>query len=282
MRFATIGSVLLAVCLLAAAPAFARQDGGPRAGGVYRVGQKLPGQCKFTDHVEIATRYQRWFQGAWSNAEFLPTQSKLVCDQVLTAPGLWRMRIFDPDGDKTIKIVGPFIVTDEPCSGDDTKIVKVTTPNGGTSGLEGLQGMHVVPNETLTTEADVNIDFADGSRVTIAKGSSYQFDGCQQYNAPDAPPMMKLSLFLGKIWAKLGSRTQQVEMNVGNVVCGNRGTTFSIAYDRDTKLTTVQVEEGSVWVRPRAGGKTIIVNAGQTATQRGNEAPVVQGALIGK
>ncbi len=247
---------------------------------MYQVGTVLSGECKFTDHVEIATNYQRWFQNAWSNADFLPTQSRMRCTQKLTEAGMWRMVVFDPDGHKVKKIVGPFLVSDQPCEGDQAKVTNVTTPNGGTSGLEGLQGQQLFPYQTLTTEADVSIDFADGSRVNIKKGSSFQLDSCQQDQAPDAPAMMKLSLFLGSIWSKISS-PRQVEMSTENVVCGNRGTTFSIEYDKAQKLTTVVVEEGSVWMRKRSGGNTIIVNAGQTGTQRGADQPVVQGSAIG-
>jgi hypothetical protein len=251
------------------------QPDGPKPGHAYMVGQSLPGVCKIGARgTEIATTYQRWFQGCWSNATWLPKQGTNECVQVLRSPGVWRMRVFNPDGDHTIRIVGPFVVVDRSeCTNAETKIVRVSTPDGDTSGLEGLQGKHLLPNQELTTDANVNLDFADGSRVAIAKGSAFRLNGCSQPTAPDLPPLTTLTLMLGKIWAKVSSGTQRFEISTERVVCGNRGTTFWIAFDRPGKLTTVHVDEGSVWMR--AAGQTITVAAGQTGTQHADEAPVI-------
>ncbi len=271
-------AALLALFLAPTLPAALAAQVTPHAGGRYYVGTLVSGECKFTDHTEIATTFQRWFQGAWSNANFLPTQGKRLCTDRLTSAGQWRMRVFDPDGDKTMKIVGPFTVDENPCESDQSRVVSVSTPNGGKSGLENLAGSNLMPNQTLTANADTYLDFADGSRVAIAKGSSYTLNGCQQWQADDAPFSMKFSLMLGKIWSKIASpQTQQISTE--NVVCGNRGTIFWVTFDRATKQTTVHVDSGSVWLR--ANGRTITVKAGQTATKIGAGAPVVKSAPIG-
>ena len=52
-----------------------------------------------------------------------------------------------------------------PCSGRDTQIVSVSTPNGSTSGLEDLKGTHFSPGDTYTAKADVGLELGDGSLV---------------------------------------------------------------------------------------------------------------------
>ncbi len=267
-------AALVGLCLFPAALAGQIK---PQAGGHYFVGTLVAGECKFTDHTEIATTFQRWFRGAWSNANHLPTQGKLECTDRLTSSGQWRMRVFDPDGDRTMKIVGPFTVDENPCESDQSRVVSVSTPNGGKSGLENLAGSNLMPSQTLTAAADTYLDFADGSRVAIAKGSSYTLNGCRQWQADDAPFSMKLSLMLGKIWSKIASPQSQ-QISTENVVCGNRGTIYWVSFDKATKQTMVHVDSGSVWLS--ANGRTITVKAGQTATRTGAGAPVVRSAGI--
>lgn len=250
----------------------------PQAGGTYYVGTLVQGECKFTNHTEIATYFQRWDGRSWGFGEKLPSQSLgLRCYDRLIAPGQWRMWVFDPDGEKTMKIVGPFTVVENPCEGDETHVSSVSTPRGGSSGLENLAGGNLYPNQTLTANADTYVDFADGSRVAIQKGSTYTLNGCKQWQADDAPFSMKLSLMLGTIWSKIASR-QNVQYSTEGVVCGNRGTIFWISFDPATKQTTVHVDSGSVWLS--ANGRTITVKAGQTATKTGTAAPLVRSAPI--
>jgi len=271
---------LLALSLtLALLPAALAAQVRPQPGARYYVGTLVQGECKFTDHTEIATYFQRWDGRSWGVGERLPSQSlNLRCYDRLVEAGQWRMWVFDPDGDRTIKIVGPFTVDENPCEGDQTHVSSVSTPNGGTSGLENLAGGNLYPNQTLTANANTYLDFADGSRVAIAKGSSYTLNGCQQWQADAAPFSMKLSLLLGKIWSKIATPQSQ-QISTENVVCGNRGTIYWVSYDRATKQTVVHVDSGSVWIR--ANGRTITVKAGQTATKTGAGVPVVKAAPIG-
>jgi len=116
--------------------------------------------------------------------------------------------------------------------------------------------------------------------VAIAKGTTFRLDGCSQPTAPELPPMMRFTLALGQIWAKIAPNSgRRIQVSTERAVAGNRGTTFWISYDRARKLTTVHVDEGSMWLR--AAGRTITVNAGQTATQRGAVPPKVKSAPIG-
>ncbi len=167
----------------------------------------------------------------------------------------------------------------DPCQSEETKVVSVSTPNGGTSGLEGLRGKSLSANQQLTANANTYLDFADGSRVAIAQGTTFRLDGCSQPKAPNLPPLIRFSLMLGRIWARIAPESgRQVQVSTERVVCGNRGTTFWLSYNRAQKLTTVHVDEGSVTVT--TGGKTTVVNAGQTAIHRRSGQPVLRSAPV--
>ena len=267
----------------------------PQAGQKYPVGVVMQGVCEWTTSADgshypvIGTYFQRWFQGAWSNASELPRQGQAdnaptSCTDRLSYPGKWRMRVFKSDGDITTKIVGPFYVVEgavppaNPCAGNETKITKVETPNGGESGLEGLQGKHMSANQTLTAGADTNIYFGDGMKLGLSKGSSFKMTGCSPPRSPEIPLSIRLTLLLGKIWAKVPGHVARVQVSTQRVVAGNRGTIFWISYVRAGQVTTLHVDQGSAWMR--ALGATITLTAGHTATQKGTKAPVVRTAPI--
>lgn len=257
----------------------------PTANGSYPVGTVVQGVCKKgAKGLEIGTIIQGWFRGGYANGPWLPPQGTDICTYRMTRPGRFRLRIYSAYGDKTIQYV-PFTIggveapPPNPCESEGTKVVGVSAPNGGTSGLEGLRGQSLRENQQLTANANTYLDFADGSRVAIAKGTTFRLDGCSQPTAPELPPGMRFTLMLGQVWAKIAPESgRRIQVSTERTVAGNRGTTFWMSYDRARKLTAVHVDEGSVWLR--AAGRTITVNAGQTATQRAAAQPVVKSAPI--
>lgn len=78
---------------------------------------------------------------------------------------------------------------------------------------------------------------------------------------------MKFKLFLGKIFAsvqKLASSKSSFEIEAGGVVCGVRGTQFTMDYDPGDGHVQVFCQEGSVFTD--ANGNITIVPAGHGAS----------------
>src|SRR6185369_14148713 len=94
----------------------------------------------------------------------------------------------------------------------------------------------------------------------------------------------KFKLWLGNVWnkvAKLSSSKSSYEMDAGGVICGVRGTEFSMNYNPDTGKVDVHVFEGTVWTN--AGGHDFTFHGGQGGTftnghsDNGNPPPGDQG-----
>ena len=78
-------------------------------------------------------------------------------------------------------------------------------------------------NQTLTANADVSLDFGDGSRVNISKGSSFKLDGCSQFKAPNLEAEFRFTLLLGRIWSKVthvfGAERERVSTCTERAAC---------------------------------------------------------------
>jgi hypothetical protein len=79
----------------------------------------------------------------------------------------------------------------------------------------------------------------------------------------------RVFLFLGKLWIKITEIfgvDREFKIGTQGTVAGPRGTTFSVeARRRKGKVVTVyKVEEGSIWVRDKKTGETVVLGAGQT------------------
>jgi len=285
------GITLAGAMSAAFAPFSSGRPTGQLPPGSYPVGTVVTGIC----HVgagpgteDIITRFQEFKNGAWdppaaSENSAGPELTRPPCTWKVASPGLWRIYVTDyhPNGKQTISYIGPYRIGEaaaNPCTGKDTEVVSVSTPNGGTSGLDDLQGHHLSANQTLTATADVNLDFGDGSRIAIEAGSSFKMDGCSQPSAPGLTYTEQFSLLLGKIWSKITPDSHNVNIRTERVVAGNRGTIFWISYVKAGQITTLHVDEGSVWMR--SNGRTITITAGHTATQQGTRPAVVRPAPI--
>lgn len=171
-----------------------------------------------------------------------------------------------------------------PCLGPANTIVSVKDGEGRelsraervTMALDGpsfTRGQTVLVPSSIPK--GIEIQLGDGSVTRVVSGSKLRLNKCEFFK--DTSPNFKMTLFIGKVWfhvqQTLGSDTSY-EVQTDRAVTGNRGTTFSVAYNDKTLTTTVEVEEGSVWFRNKLGvPKTINVEAGQTAIQTGNKPP---------
>ncbi len=126
----------------------------------------------------------------------------------------------------------------------------------------------VVEGERLVTgaNAQANLQIFDGSEIKISPSSDVWLDQLQK---PDTNnKIIKFKLAAGQIWAKvthLLSSKSSFEINAGGVVCGVRGTEYSVAYDPATGKVDVAVVGGTIWTTS-SGGVIKVFNAGDKGT----------------
>src|SRR5258708_3619230 len=94
----------------------------------------------------------------------------------------------------------------------------------------------VVEGEKITTDKDAQavIRLFDGSELTVKPNTSFTLSSLQQPSANEK--IIKFKLAFGGLLArvkKLLTPTSSFEVEAGGVVCGVRGTQFSLDYDPD-------------------------------------------------
>ena len=275
--------------LLLSAPAAAAAV-TPAAGLRYSVGTTFAGVCSDDWHTYgyggLTSQFENYYDayghpigwgkagGAWMGPSAGP-----LCSDKLNYPGRWRLHMKSLTyGDQ----YGPeftLVAATNPCQGKQNQITGVSTPSGNPTKLQALRGSLLSAGQKITADENVSLEFGDGTRLNISKGSSFKVQSCDSKQKDDMPFTIRLGLFLGRIWANIPGRVEHVNISTERIVCGNRGTIYWASYA--TGVSTVHVDKGSVVVSRVSGKwKPIIVGAGHTATQRGNKAPVVRKAPI--
>ncbi|HEY5037444.1 MAG TPA: FecR family protein, partial [bacterium] len=105
----------------------------------------------------------------------------------------------------------------------------------------------------------------DGSELKVDPKTTIGLSTLQKPS--DQDKVMKFKLFLGKVFAsvqKLASSKSSFEIEAGGVVCGVRGTQFTMGYDPGDGHVQVFVQEGTVFTD--ANGNITIVPAGHGAS----------------
>src|SRR5581483_9279065 len=96
--------------------------------------------------------------------------------------------------------------------------------------------------------------------------------------------ILKFKLIVGQIFAsvkKLTTSKSSFETEAGGVICGVRGTEYSMFFDPATGKVNVVVLDGAVWVT--SGGQTIIYHGGQSGNYtNGNPDKTDQGGQNGQ
>jgi hypothetical protein len=275
----------------------ASSSAAPTPPGSYPLGTELTGICLTNPEPlteQIRTRFQVFKDGVWEpNPETensaLNELTEPPCTEKIESPGLYRIYVthYYPGGGKSVEYFGPYQIggPSNPCKNDETEVVAVNTPNGGTTDLSKLVGKHFTSNQILSFDNDVEIELGNKSLIRATKGSRLQIEGCNEEVANHDKPLVKFGLVLGKIWAKvcsaLNEKCMDVHISTERVVAGNRGTIFWMSNSHG--VTAAHVDEGSITLTPVKGKgkwKTVIVKAGHTATQRGSKAPVVRRAPV--
>ncbi|MGD0167992.1 MAG: hypothetical protein ABSC51_12025 [Gaiellaceae bacterium] len=288
-------ALLVALAAALAAGANGRPLGSiePKSGATYTVGTVIKGVCDFGQpgqdfwtYTTLVSKngYGKWIPPKVGDTPWPTYRVSEGCTEPLDTPGEYRVYLVKQDNRDaaqggtgqvllSVSLAAQFtVVAASPCSGDDTEIVSVSTPNGGKSGLEGLKGTHFSPGQTYTARADVELELGDRSVVRVTKGSSFSFGSCSLWPKEHENWKIKFGLFLGKIWSKISARGE-VDVATPGATLGIRGAIFWVTYNKATKTTKLRIKEGAGWIRRRSGGPTLRVKGGQTAVQVGKRTP---------
>jgi hypothetical protein len=126
------------------------------------------------------------------------------------------------------------------------------------------KGAKVAEGERIVTSEDATavLEFFDGSQLTLQPGT--ELSVVRLKKSPSQGDVLKFKLSLGKILAevaKMLSINSRFEIEAGGVVCGVRGTKFTLQYDPGRQKLSLRVAEGSVYAD--SGGKHRVLNAGE-------------------
>lgn len=110
-------------------------------------------------------------------------------------------------------------------------------------------------------DANATLRLFDGSELKIGSKTDFQLT---KLTEGEKDKNIKFKLAAGKLWAKvkkLASRRSSFEIEAGGVVCGVRGTEYSVQYDPESGKVILDVDDGTVWTD--SNGQTHTFTAGQ-------------------
>ena len=141
---------------------------------------------------------------------------------------------------------------------------KVKVVSGGGISRRVTVGDKAYPGETIqvAAQAQAQIVLFDGSTLDLSSNSKVTLGTLQQPSTTEK--IISLKLALGKVFAqvrKLMTAKSSFEIEAGGVVCGVRGTAFSMDYNPDTNKMDLDVQEGKV--AAMGAGVTLLFGAGQ-------------------
>ncbi len=133
------------------------------------------------------------------------------------------------------------------------------------NGRRVFDGQFVLPSETVQVgeKSQAVLQCPDGSLLTLSAGTQMHIVTLQRPSPKEKNFLFHLDA--GKIFAqvkKLFSAKSTFEIDAGGVICGVRGTEYSVGYDPKTKTLDLDVFEGTV--NAGAGGNGHLFGAGQS------------------
>ncbi len=111
-------------------------------------------------------------------------------------------------------------------------------------------GDTVVQGQRVVTEKDSNavLQFFDGSQLTIKPNTDFWLSKLEKPS--DKSKVLKFKMLVGQLIArvtKLGSSDSAFEIQAGGVVCGVRGTHFSMNFNPENQKLVLDVFDGTVY-----------------------------------
>ncbi len=127
--------------------------------------------------------------------------------------------------------------------------------------VQVVEGDHIQAG----TDGQATLKLFDGSQVQISPNTGFTLEKLRQPGPKEKVIQFKLEL--GKLLAsvsKLLTSKSSFEIEAGGVVCGVRGTEYSMFYNPSTGKVDVVVLDGTVW--STANGQTQVLHGGQGGT----------------
>jgi hypothetical protein len=160
---------------------------------------------------------------------------------------------------------------------------KVRVENSQGKSRDAVRDSAVEENEKIIAgaKASATLKLFDGSELKISSDTSVRISQLHPKGKNDKT--IKFKLLLGNLWAsvqKLASKKSSFEIEAGGVVCGVRGTQYSVKYEPDKGKVHLNVFEGVVYTH--SGKKTQDFPAGSQADflngvlKPGNPPPAAQ------
>jgi FecR protein len=111
-------------------------------------------------------------------------------------------------------------------------------------------GDTVVEGQRVVTDKDSNavLQFFDGSQLTIKPGTDFWLSELKK--PADKDKILKFKMLFGQLIAqvtKLSSSNSAFEIQAGGVVCGVRGTHFSMDFNPSNNKVVLDVFDGTVY-----------------------------------
>jgi hypothetical protein len=118
--------------------------------------------------------------------------------------------------------------------------------------------------ERISAGADssATLKFFDGSELKVSPKTDFRLSQIQKRE--DGGKVLKFKLMFGRLLAKvqkLTTKKSAFEIDGGGVVCGVRGTEYSMQYNPDTGKVDIFVLDGTVWAN--SGNQSFTYGAGQ-------------------
>lgn len=129
---------------------------------------------------------------------------------------------------------------------------------------QALRGAKVTEGEAVALGPDgrAALKLFDGSRLDLSPGTRLVLTTLEKPAKKEK--QLLFTLELGSVQAlvqKLLTASSRFEIKAGGVVCGVRGTRFTVAYRPDLEKVTLKVAEGTVYAE--TAGQTYLYHAGQ-------------------
>ncbi|MEW6282665.1 MAG: FecR family protein, partial [Candidatus Eremiobacterota bacterium] len=143
---------------------------------------------------------------------------------------------------------------------------KLEYQRSGNSWYRAFLKMDSLIKDQFRTDKDTiaALDFYAGGRVGINKGTEIVVISESDVKQDGKPIVKRIKLTSGRIYAKMGKRTDTLEIETNGGVMGIKGTEFSIESEQ-TGGTRLAVYEGEVEYRP-TGGPPVSAKAGTVIT----------------
>ena len=127
-----------------------------------------------------------------------------------------------------------------------------------------FEGLKLIPDDMVTTGKNGKLELMidTDKHLVASENTCFSVDAAGNANSGRVTIKLKYGQALAKIDKKLAENSE-FEIKTPNCTCSVRGTTFEVSYDKNVKVSHVEVTSGVV--RVKAGDETVDLSAGESA-----------------